>query len=280
MAHPPESPERCTMTDSPPPLLVSTLRRAGCVFAEDEARLLVAASGSPAELADLTQRRIAGTPLEYLLGWAEFCGIRVAVAPGVFVPRRRTEFLVRLAADFAAPGAVVVDMCCGSGAVGVALADRCAGIRLHSADIDPVCLVCAHPAVESAGGTTHEGDLFEALPGRLRRHVNVIVANAPYVPTDEIDLMPPEARLHEPHRALDGGLDGIDVQRRVIAEAPRWLAPGGHLLIETSVRQAPITVRTCHEHAMVAESVYSPEFDTTVVIARAGVNCQSRDPHR
>ena len=78
-------------------LIVSTLRAAGCVFAEDEARLLMSAARTPAELDAMVGQRVDGLPLEHVLGWAEFCGLRITVAPGVFVPRRRTEFLVRQA---------------------------------------------------------------------------------------------------------------------------------------------------------------------------------------
>src|SRR5919109_1426055 len=114
------------MPTSPPPrtrsAIVARLRAAGCVFAKDEARLLMSAATSPTELAAAVQRRVDGTPLEYVLGWAEFCGLRIAVEPGVFVPRRRTELLVREAVALVRPGAVVVDLCCGSGAVGAAVA--------------------------------------------------------------------------------------------------------------------------------------------------------------
>src|SRR5688572_21960081 len=107
-----------------PPLpeepVIAALRAGGCVFAEEEARLLLSAAVSDGELSALVDRRVAGEPLEHLLGWAEFCGLRIEVDPGVFVPRRRTEFLVRQAAARARPGATVVDLCCGSGAVGVA----------------------------------------------------------------------------------------------------------------------------------------------------------------
>src|SRR5438105_13868597 len=84
-----------------PSAIVTRLRAAGCVAAEDEARLLVAAARTPADLAAMVDRRAAGLPLEHILGWAEFCGLRIAVDPGVFVPRRRTEFLVRQAAALA-----------------------------------------------------------------------------------------------------------------------------------------------------------------------------------
>ncbi len=124
---------------SPHSTVTAALRAAGCVFAEDEATLLLDAAQSPTELDSMLARRVAGLPLEHVLGWAGFCGLRIAVDPGVFVPRRRTEFLVLCAAellcgpgpDRGGPAAehgdtgqrpVVVDLCCGSGALGAALA--------------------------------------------------------------------------------------------------------------------------------------------------------------
>src|SRR6476469_2893108 len=98
----------------PPPAVVAALRAAGCVFAEDEAALLAAAAASEAELDGMVARRASGVPLEHVLGWAEFCGLRIAVGPGVFVPRRRTELLVRLATPLLRPGDVVVELCCGA----------------------------------------------------------------------------------------------------------------------------------------------------------------------
>ena len=252
--------------------VVADLRAAGCVFAEDEARLLIAAAGSAAELAALTAQRIAGAPLEHVLGWAEFCGRRIAVGPGVFVPRRRTEFLVthadararRAAAAGAAP-VVVVDLCCGSGAVAAALVAH--GRELHAVDVDPAAVGFARGNLP--GGRVHEGDLYAALPIPLRGRVDVLVANAPYVPTGQIGLLPPEARTHEPAAALDGGTDGMDVQRRVAAEAPQWLAPGGRLLIETSRGQARATAELVTAAGLVPRIARCDELDATVVIGRA-----------
>jgi hypothetical protein len=113
-------------------IIVTRLRAAGCVFAEDETRLLVSAARSPDDLSAMVDSRIAGLPLEHVIGWAEFCGLRIAVDPGVFVPRHRTEFLVRQASALAQSGAVVVDLCCGSGAVGTALAAVLERIELYA----------------------------------------------------------------------------------------------------------------------------------------------------
>lgn len=244
--------------------VVARLRAAGCVFAEDEARVLVEAARGPEELALLTARRVAGLPLEQVVGWAEFCGLRVVVEPGVFVPRRRTEFLVRVAVGVARSGSVVVDLCCGSGAVGAAVVDRVAGVELHAVDVDPAAVACARRNVGAA--RVYAGDLYEPLPVSLAGRVDVLVANAPYVPTEAIGLMPPEAREHEPRVALDGGSDGLDVQRRVIAGAARWLAPGGRLLVETGARQASGTVAAFAAGGLRAEVVSDEELSATVVI--------------
>jgi len=214
----------------------------------------------------MVDRRAAGLPLEHVLGWAEFCGLRMAVDPGVFVPRRRTEFLVDQAAALARPRAVVVDLCCGSGAVGAALGAALDRVELYAVDIDPAAVRCARRNVAAAGGQTYVGDLYEPLPATLRGRVDVLVANAPYVPTEAVGLLPPEARIHEPRVALDGGTDGLDVLRRVIVAAPLWLAPDGHLLVETSERQAPQTVETVAHHGLIPRVASSDELNATIVI--------------
>ncbi|WP_234380574.1 putative protein N(5)-glutamine methyltransferase [Streptomyces sp. CMB-StM0423] len=254
----------------PPAPLVARLRAAGCVFAEDEARLLQAAAPTPAGLDALVARRVAGWPLEQVLGRAEFCGLHIAVEPGVFVPRRRSEFLVRHAAAAAAtaPAPVVLDLCCGSGAIGAAVLAAVPGAELHAADVDPAAVRCARRNV-GPGGTVYEGDLYAPLPRRLRGRVDVLVVNAPYVPTAEVPFLPPEARDHEPLTALDGGADGLDVQRRVIAAAPEWLAPGGLLLVETSERQEPRTRAAVAAAGLTAHTAACADLAATVVTGRA-----------
>ncbi|MGO4689833.1 putative protein N(5)-glutamine methyltransferase [Glaciibacter sp. 2TAF33] len=257
----------CAVTSSVSPTesaVVLRLRAAGCVFAEDEARLLVEAARSPTELETMVAGRAAGQPLEYILGWAEFCGLRILVEPGVFVPRRRTEFLVRQAAARAFPRAVVVDLCCGAGAIGAALAASVDGIDLYATDIDPRAVSCARRNL--GADRVFQGDLYEQLPSGIRGRVDVLVANAPYVPTDAIAMMPPEARLHEARLALDGGADGLEIQRRVVAGAPLWLRPGGHLLIETSRRQAPHLADVFTRSGLEARIARSEDVDATIVI--------------
>ncbi|MGY4962072.1 putative protein N(5)-glutamine methyltransferase [Streptomyces sp. 900105245] len=218
--------------------VVSALRAAGCVFAEDEAELILATARCAEEAASMVDRRVAGLPLEQVLGWARFHGLRITVETGVFVPRRRTEFLVDQALAAAPEAGVVVDLCCGSGALGAALAAALDGAEVHAADIDPAAVRCARRNLAAVGGRAHQGDLYDALPAGLRGRVDVLTANVPYVPTAEVPLLPAEARDHEPLVALDGGADGLDVLRRVAAGAHEWLAPGGCLLTETGEHQA------------------------------------------
>jgi release factor glutamine methyltransferase len=250
----------------PDSLMVSRLRAAGCVFAEDEARLLMSAARTPAELDAMVSRRAAGLPLEQVVGWAEFCGLRIVVAPGVFVPRRRTEFLVRQAVAAARPGAVIVDLCCGAGAIGAALAAAVDRAEVHAADLDPAAVRCARQNLP--GGHVYQGDLYAPLPAGLRGRVAVLAANVPYVPTGQIGFLPPEAREHEPRAALDGGADGLDVLRRVAAGAPGWLAPGGQLLSEISERQVPRAEAALAAGGLAATVVSSADLDVTVVIGR------------
>lgn len=246
--------------------VVAALRAAGCVFAEDEAQLIVAAARTPDELAAMVDRRATGVPLELVVGWAEFRGLRIALDPGVFVPRRRTEYLVGQALAQVPDASVVVDLCCGSGAVGAALADALGGAELHAADIDPAAVRCAARNIAAFGGHVHEGDLFEALPEQVRGRVDILAANVPYVPSGEVGLLPAEAREHEPLVALDGGADGLDVLRRVAAEAAEWLAPGGCLLVETSERQAPTAVETIARSGLTARLAVCEELYANVVI--------------
>jgi release factor glutamine methyltransferase len=253
----------------PDPRIVDALRAAGCVFAEEEASLLQAEARTDGDLRDMVERRVAGEPLEQIVGWAEFCGLRIAVSPGVFVPRRRTEALVDLAVavlvDVEHP--VVVDLCCGAGGIGVAIAAREPGVELHAADVDPAAVACARRNVTM--GHVHEGNLYDALPDDLRGRVDVLAVNAPYVPTDEIALMPTDARDHEHRVALDGGPDGLELHRRVAAGAPAWLRPGGTLLIETSRPQADGTAAACTA-AGLAAGVVVQEMSTLVRAISAG----------
>lgn len=246
--------------------IVTRLRDSGSVFAEDEAELLISTAQTWDELTDMVGRRVAGQPIEYILGWTEFCGMRVIVDSGVFVPRRRTEFLVQQAIAVARPGRnIVVDLCCGSGAIGLAVVTALGNSELYAVDIEPSAVRCARRNVADRGQVC-QGDLYDPLPPALQGRVDILVANAPYVPTEAIAMMPQEARQYEPMVALDGGADGLDVQRRVVAKAAMWLAPGGSLIIETSKRQAAQTAEMYSKHALIPRIVCSDELDATVVV--------------
>jgi release factor glutamine methyltransferase len=214
-------------------------------------------------------KRVTGLPLEYVVGWAEFCGLRIAIAPGVFVPRVRTGFLIAQAAGLISAGAVSVDLCCGSGAMGLALAAAVPLAQLHAVDIDPVAVRCAAANLASSG-TVYLGDLYEPLPRSLRGGVDIVIANVPYVPAGDVELLPAEARLHEARVALDGGADGLDVLRRVAAGAPDWLKPAGHLLIETSERQAALATAAFAQYGLHPRIASSEELGSTVIIGTNG----------
>ncbi|MFD0517690.1 putative protein N(5)-glutamine methyltransferase [Paractinoplanes durhamensis] len=244
---------------------IMRLRAAGCVFAEDEAAVLGAAAADGTELATLVDRRALGEPLEQVVGYADFGGVRVRLRPGVFVPRVRSELLVRVAVEAARPGDVVVDLCCGSGALGMAVRHRQPAIDLYAADVDPVAVACA---LDNLDTQVYQGNLFEALPTELRGRIAVLLANVPYVATRHIPLLPAEARDHEPHTALDGGSDGLDVFRAVLAGAVDWLAPGGIMLSEVTETQADAAASAIREAGLVADLRSDEDLEASVILGR------------
>jgi release factor glutamine methyltransferase len=244
------------------------LRAGGCVFAEEEAAVLAEAAAGEAALQDLVRRRAAGEPLEQVVGYADFCGVRVRLRPGVFVPRVRSELLVHRAVTAARRGAgaarpVVVDLCCGSGALGLAVRHR-ADVDVYAADVDPVAVRCARDNL-GVPERVFEGNLFAALPVTLRGGIDVLIANVPYVATRHLALLPAEARLHEPRTALDGGDDGLDVFRAVLAGAPGWLAPGGVVLCEVTAAQLPAALDAVRAAGLRAAVEQDEDLEATVV---------------
>lgn len=209
--------------------LVERLEAAGCVAADEEAaEILAAAAGGPAEVESMVARREAGEPLAWVTGSVSFCGVRVAVLPGVYVPRQQTAVLVAAAVEVTPPDGIAVDLCTGSGAVAVAIRAARPGATVLASDVDPVAWRCAR----ANGVDAFLGDLDEPLPAGLAGTVDVVTAVAPYVPSDQLRYLPRDARDHEPRSALDGGTAGLDVLARVVPAAVRLLRPGGHLVVE------------------------------------------------
>ncbi|NEA43477.1 putative protein N(5)-glutamine methyltransferase, partial [Streptomyces sp. SID11385] len=136
---------------------------------------------------------------------------------------------------------------------------------LYAADVDPGALRWARRNLAPVDACVYEGDLYAPLPAALRGRVDVLTANVPYVPSEEVRLLPAEARAHEPLVALDGGTDGLDLVRRVAAGAPTWLAPTGRLLVESSTRQAPEVAAIFTTAGLRAETAHEEEGWATVV---------------
>lgn len=253
-----------------PDEVVERLRRAGCVYAEDEAALLREAADDDAALDRLVRRREAGEPLEVVVGWAAFCGLRIHVDPLVFVPRRRTELLARTAVELLEPGRgtqrIVVDLCCGTGAVAAVLASAYDDLELHAVDVEPHAVACARRNLPPPA-EVHEGDLDAALPARLRGLVDLITANAPYVPTGELGHLPRESREHEPPITVDGGADGVELHRRIARVAAEWLGPGGSLVLETSPASLDRTLAAIATAGLSTRTVADDELDAVVVVA-------------
>nr|WP_246319702.1 putative protein N(5)-glutamine methyltransferase [Nocardioides kongjuensis] len=229
---------------------------------------MTSSASTPAQLEEMVARRVAGDPLEHVVGWVAFDGGRVAVEPGVFVPRQRTAYLVELAAPLLRTGDTVLDLCCGSGALGLALARRVPGITVHASDIDPVAVACAARNLAPVGGSAVVGDLAASLSPSLQGTAAVVVANVPYVPSAAVALMPPESRDHEPRGTVDGGDDGLDLLRRVASLAPTWLRPGGVLFCEVSLDQAPAATAAFADAGLVARVHRDEARETTAVSGR------------
>jgi release factor glutamine methyltransferase len=235
------------------------------VFAEEEAAVLSEAATDDTVLATLVGRRALGEPVEQVVGYADFCGVRVRLRPGVFVPRVRSELLVRLAAATAGAGRsrpVVVDLCCGSGALGLAVRHQVPDADLYAADLDPAAVACARDNLDV---NVFQGDLYQALPEALRGRVTILLANVPYVATGHIPLLPSEARDHEPRTALDGGEDGLDVFRMVADGAQYWLAESGILLSEITEAQETEAIRAVRGVGLHADVVYDDDLEARVV---------------
>jgi release factor glutamine methyltransferase len=214
---------------------VTALRSAGCVFAEDEAAAIWSTFSDAATRAGAVGERTSGRPLEQVVGWAEFGPVRVVLAPGVFVPRRRAEAILAPAGAQRPDARVVVDLGCGAGALAASLAVLLPRAEVHGVDVDEAALACARL---TGGFHVHQGSWWSGLPAGLAGRVDLAVAYLPHVPSGRLRDIHPDFRAHEPDLAVDGGPDGLVPAGDVRAEADRWLAPDGVLVTLVSTGQA------------------------------------------
>lgn len=267
------------MTTSPeePDGLVAALRRAGCVFAEEEAAVLRESAGTAAELERLVEARAEGAPLEQLVGWVDLGGLRLRVGPGVFVPRQRTRLLTEVAiaavesaetdsAQGASPP-VFVEAFAGVSPVAAAVRAAHPATEVHVTDHDESALRYARMNLGDTAGV-HPGSVLRALPDRLRERVSVIAAVPPYVPDGEAGLLPHEARDFEPPAALFGGSDGLDAARSLIHEAPQWLALRGRVVVEMHAAQARDAARLAEHHGFTTTQHVADDSQTVVLELR------------
>jgi release factor glutamine methyltransferase len=221
--------------------VIRALAAAGCVAPAEEAEeLLRAAAAGVGALDGLVARRQRGEPLAWITGSVEFCGIRIRVDRAVYVPRVHTEALARRAAALLPADGIAVDLCTGSGAVAAVMRSACPDATVVATDRDPVAIACAR----SNGVTALLGDLDGPLPSSLAGRVDVMTAVVPYVPTEELHLLPRDVVAFEPRHALDGGPRGTALLERVAELSPRWLRAGGHALLELGGDQARALVTT------------------------------------
>ena len=213
--------------------LVVRLRAAGCVFAEEEAAILLEDDVDEAELERRVRRRESGEPLEHVVGWVRFGPLRLRVGPGVFVPRQRSLLLARAAVRVARSQAqpVMLEPYSGVAPIAATVAAAVPGAELHAADIDAVALGYARHNLP-AGAGIHRSDRLDGVPDALRGRVTLLAGVPPYVPHSASATVPREARDHEPERALFAGDDGLDHVRAVIGAARDILAPDGRVLLE------------------------------------------------
>ena len=217
--------------------VAAVLSGAGFIAAEDEAGELLASAAGDVDLLDtLVRRRLEGEPLAWITGRTWFCGLEIRVDPGVYVPRWQSQVLAHRALARLPASGVAIDLCTGSGAIARTLIANRPGARIVASEIDERALACAR----ANGVEAYRGDLFAPLPLTLMGSVDMVVAVAPYVPTGELPLLQRDTFTFESTLSYDGGPDGADVLRRVLAESFPWLRSGGALLLELGGRQADL----------------------------------------
>jgi release factor glutamine methyltransferase len=206
-------------------------------------------------LRTLAGRRLAGEPLAWITGQADFGEQRVAIHPGVYVPRWQSVALARRATDRLPAGGKAIDLCTGSGAVAMALQAARPSAHVVATDSDARAIACAR----ANGVEAYQGDLFAAVPSPFRGETDVVVAVVPYVPSTEFHLLPRDTLEFEDPSHYDGGPDGTDVLRRVITDASGFLHPGGALLLELGGDEAGLLRSTLAETGFHSVATWSDE---------------------
>jgi release factor glutamine methyltransferase len=253
------------------------LRGAGIAAAETEARFLIeqasgcdavewidiAESLAPArgtrELREMVRRRVAGEPLQYVLGGWGFRGFDLLVDRRVLIPRPETEFVVEVALEEAtraglrrvrrrlalvesAPTIVAADIGTGSGAIAIALAAELPDAEVWASDVSEDALAVARANVAGCAATrvrvADAGPWFDPLPAGLRGRLSLVVSNPPYVAEHEVANLPDEVAAHEPHGALVSGPSGTEAIEALLERVPAWLAPGAAFVCEIAPHQA------------------------------------------
>ncbi len=229
-----------------------------------------------ASLRESVKRRAAGEPLQYVTGEVAFRHLIVKVRPGVLIPRPETEVLVGevLSAIRELGAPLVADICTGSGCIALSLAQEHEGARVWASDLSGAAVEVAAQNAERLGLadriSVHEGDLLDALPDELRGTLDAVVSNPPYIPSADVSDLPLEVAGFEPHLALDGGPDGLDVFRRLVSEARQWLKPGGLLAVELDERMARRAAEEALEWYEEVRVVSDLTGRDRIVVARLG----------
>lgn len=244
--------------------------------------LLRRARPMPADAGDrlepLVARRAAREPLQLILGSVGFRHLDLLVRPGVFLPRPETEVLAGEAADRTPAGGVVVEPCTGTGAIACAVASESAPGRVLATDVSAEAVALARENAARCGVAVEvgRGDLLGPVPRALRGHVDVLVCNPPYVAEAELAGLEPEVRDWDPGAALVSGPTGNEVVERLVDAAPRWLRPGGWLLLELDPARAAVTAARCRVAGLTDVGVVRDLAGRDrIVLARHGMTSSS-----
>lgn len=223
----------------------------------------------------LLEQREAHKPLQYILGWTEFMSLSFEVGPNVLIPRQETELLVEKCLElarenFKVPEINILDLCTGSGCIGISIAKFLERSRVMACDISLDALEIARRNAKNIGVDNRMdfkyGDLFDSL-GKSKKF-DLIASNPPYIETDTIEGLQAEVRDYEPRIALDGGSDGLSIYRRIVKEAPDYLSSGGYLIMEIGYNQGYSVSTLLSERYRNIETVKDIEGNDRVVIAQ------------